>query len=303
MTSPQEIPTLKPSLSDTFHFGKIDWEWTISEQHHLFHINRIEDYLDKLLFPLPPHRKTTYDLIFLTQGSSLRSKGLNQYKILKSQFFFLPPFQITSHESMSKDAKGFYLHFSPELFSGYPQVLDSFSFLSFLSDPIVAIPQVAQKPILNIFSRLESIYQNLKKDDLSMVSWYLLSMFSEVNRFVEKKEKSSNENAADRLTSKYKDALMQHIYERQQVKDYAEILHVTPNHLNKCTKFSLNKTAQNLLNEMLILEAKSLLKFSELSVSQIAEKLCKQTPSNFSRFFKSQTGLSPKQYLESQKLL
>jgi AraC-like DNA-binding protein len=49
---------------------------------------------------------------------------------------------------------------------------------------------------------------------------------------------------------------------------------------------------------MLILEAKSLLKYSNLQIAEIAVKLCNQTPSNFARFFKSQTGVSPKQYLQ-----
>jgi AraC-like DNA-binding protein len=73
-------------------------------------------------------------------------------------------------------------------------------------------------------------------------------------------------------------------------------LNVTPNHLNKCVKTTTDKTAQDLLNEMLILEAKSLLKYSNLQIAEIAVKLCNQTPSNFARFFKSQTGISPKEY-------
>jgi AraC family transcriptional regulator, transcriptional activator of pobA len=46
------------------------------------------------------------------------------------------------------------------------------------------------------------------------------------------------------------------------------------------------------------LEAKTLLKFSKLQIAEIAVRLCDQTPSNFARFFKNQTGLTPKQYLE-----
>ncbi|MDH4461230.1 MAG: AraC family transcriptional regulator [Flectobacillus sp.] len=40
------------------------------------------------------------------------------------------------------------------------------------------------------------------------------------------------------------------------------------------------------------------MKFSKLQISEIAVNLFDQTPSNFSRFFKSQTGITPKQYLE-----
>ena len=84
----------------------------------------------------------------------------------------------------------------------------------------------------------------------------------------------------------------------QNILDYADLLNVTPNYLNKCVKTAIDKTAQDLLKEMLILEAKTLIKYSPLNVSEIAIKLCDQTPSNFARFFKNQTGLSPKEYAE-----
>lgn len=56
------------------------------------------------------------------------------------------------------------------------------------------------------------------------------------------------------------------------------------------------KSAQDLLMDMLSLEAKVLLAQTELSVGNIAYKLSEKTPSDFSRFFKTKTGLTPKQY-------
>ncbi|WP_409024985.1 helix-turn-helix domain-containing protein [Jiulongibacter sediminis] len=69
--------------------------------------------------------------------------------------------------------------------------------------------------------------------------------------------------------------------------------------MNKCVKKITHKTAQELLNEMIIMEAKSLLKYTDLQVAEVAVRLCNQNPSNFSRFFKSQTGYSPKAYQTS----
>jgi len=264
MSTKQQIPTLERSNMDEFHFGKIQWQMHIPEQHHLFRANKIEDYVDKA-----------------------------------NQFFFLPALQITAHESMSEDIEGYFLHFSPSLFSNHPYALKPFPFLQFLANPIITIPENEEGPILNILKRLETIYKKLKEEDLKLVRWYLLALLTEVNRFANEDSTRGKKNAAAELTEKYKDALTQHIYQKHTVQEYAKMLFVTPNHLNKCIKNTINKTAQNLLNDMLILEAKSLLKYSELSISQIAEQLCRRTPSNFTRFFKNQTGLSPKQYLES----
>lgn len=294
MAKPKQIPTLEIPNLDKFHFGNVKWKF--SKRHHLFHVNRLEDARDKLSFPIPPHRKTVYDFLFLTKGESVRFKGLNKYHFKKNQFFFLPALQITSHLSMSEDIEGFFLHFSPDLFADDVQLLRSFTFLHFNTSPIVAIPEKEVAPILNIFDRLLALYEQGIKKETKLVIWYLMVLFTEVNRYAITQQ-NETKNSAALITQQFKDALTQHIYTHRTVQAFAQMLHVTPNHLNKCVKKTLNKTAQSLLNEMLILEAKSLLKYSNLTISQIAYRLCESTPSNFSRFFKNQTGITPSDYL------
>jgi AraC family transcriptional activator of pobA len=291
-----QIPTLEAANMDKFHFGNI--EWRFSKQHHLFHINRIKDTKSKLTFPLPPHRKTVHDLLFLTNGSSVRSKGLNQYTFSKNQFFFLPALQITAHESMSEDIEGFFLHFSPQLFEDMLFLLKQFPFLQFDTTPIITIPENKTHSILNILERLLELYENPKKEEKGLIIWYLMALLTEAKQY-STIDVTNTKNSAIILTQQYKNALIQHIYNYNTVKDFAKLLHVTPNHLNKCVKQTLNKNAQTLLNEMLILEAKSLLKYSDLTISEIAENLFRRTPSNFARFFKNQTGFTPKTYQKS----
>lgn len=294
MSKLKQVPTLEIANLDKLHFGNVEWKF--SKRHHLFHINRLEEARKKLSFPLPPHRKTVYDFLFLTDGESIRFKGLNKYYFKKNQFFFLPALQITSHESMSEDVKGFFIHFSPDLFSDGSHLLRSFSFLHFNTHPIISIPEKGIAPILNIFERLLALYEEGIRKDSKLIVWYLMTLFAEVKQYAAAHQ-NETKNAAALLTQQFKDTLTQYIYSYRTVQAYAQMLHVTPNHLNKCVKKTLNKTAQSLLNEMLVLEAKSLLKYSDLTISQIAYKLCGSTPSNFSRFFKNQAGISPSEYL------
>ena len=74
------------------------------------------------------------------------------------------------------------------------------------------------------------------------------------------------------------------------------MLSVTPNHLNKCVKSTIGKSAHDLLSEMILLEAKVLLKQTSLSVSEIAYQVGRNEISDFGRFFKSGTGLTPGEY-------
>ncbi len=293
----REIPVLTEDKMEDFHFGGGERPSSYSLSSHLFHINRLEDYIDKLTFPLPPHRKLTYDFIFIVKGNSTRSKGLNEFNIKPNQFFFLPPHQITEHSAMSKDVEGFYVHFSSNLFqeAGLAKILERFEFLTFLAEPIIEIDNTVKERVVYHLNALLMHYQDYdQKNNLKIVS-YVLAILAEADSFYLQKEKIIN-TASSYLVQLYKDALSHKIYEFQKVTEYADYLNVSPNHLNKCVKQTTNKTAQELLNEMLILEAKSLLKYSKLQVAEVAVRLCNQNPSNFSRFFKSQTGVRPKAY-------
>jgi AraC-like DNA-binding protein len=285
---------------DDFHFARGEWPLPADKPHHLFHINRIEAYRDKLSFPLPPHRKTVHDLLLLTAGRSVRGKGLNTYSFEKNQLFFLPAYEITSHESMSEDAAGFYLHFDDEIFHGLPfqGILRAFPFFDGWTTPVITVPPDGVAPILNSLERLLTLYERNEEAEHALVAAHLLTILTEASQYTPAEETHAR-NTAAHLTRQYKSALSQHIYQKKTVRDYADFLCVTPNHLNKCVRNTLNKTAQDLLKDMQILEARRLLRYSPLSIAAIADTLCDQTPSNFARFFKARTGQTPRDFLES----
>jgi AraC-like DNA-binding protein len=297
--SRNSIPILSPAEQYLHHFGEakpFDQQLQSKNQH--FHINRIEEAKEHIHFPLSPHRKTTYDFIFLVEGSSKRSKGLNEYLFSAGEFFFLPAWQITTHEYYTPDAKGFFCQFDGELLnSAYinHNRISDFPFLQYSGSPLVNVDPQVIPFLINIFERLEGLYNQPQENHLDLFRLYLLTLFTELNRFAPVSEITNN-SAAIRVTNDYKNNLAKHIFEKQKVAEYAAMLGLTPNHLNKCVKTATGKTAQDLLNEMLLLEAKVLLKQTNLNVSEIAYRVSKQDPSNFGRFFKTKTGLTPADY-------
>ena len=100
-----------------FFDTSLEWEPGFPTLHRQFHINKLEDYIGHLKFPFSPHRQTVFDFLFLTKGKSTRSKGLDKYDFAENTFFFLPAYQISTHDSMSLDTEGFYCHFDMEIFN------------------------------------------------------------------------------------------------------------------------------------------------------------------------------------------
>ena len=76
-------------------------------------------------------------------------------------------------------------------------------------------------------------------------------------------------------------------------------LRMTPHHLSKTAKEITTKTCGELIDEMVIVEAKILLSDLSYSVAQVADQLNFSDQFFFSKFFKRHTGLSPKDYKSS----
>lgn len=94
------------------------------------------------------------------------------------------------------------------------------------------------------------------------------------------------------LSWKFWDLIGQNSAKHRDVKFYAQKLCITPFYLSQLTKKFFNESPKNLIDRQVILEIKSLLIYSNLSIGQIAEKLYFEDASYLCRYFKRQTGVS-----------
>ncbi len=98
------------------------------------------------------------------------------------------------------------------------------------------------------------------------------------------------------LTRQFMRLVEQHYLDTTSVADYAAMLHVTTNHLIKTVRVCLGQPAGQIIRERLLVEAKRLLRYSDLPVAEIAARLNFEDPSYFSRYFKEKTGSTPSEF-------
>ncbi len=290
------IPRLQPADFDNFLFGS--WRPAVGGLYELFHIERIENYRHFLELPVAPHRRSVYFFLFITKGWAVRSKGLNAHQIEAGELFCLAANQITALTEASEDVSGFYCHFTPEIFH-HPQlqvhIEQDFPFFRISSFPVI---KPASTPLLSEF--LELLYRESKRNEpsrSSLISLQLLTVLQEIKLGVENgfEEKTT---AAHLIAGQYKNLLSEHIYTCKTVTAFAGKMGITPNHLNKCVKLSTGLSAHELLQDMRVLEAKVLLRQSDLKIAEIAFRLGGFEPGDFTRLFKKYTGITPKEYRE-----
>lgn len=94
----------------------------------------------------------------------------------------------------------------------------------------------------------------------------------------------------------------QHFREKHSVKAYADLLHKSPKTLSNVFKKQGDHTPLQYIQNRRVLEAKRLLTYSNLSVSEIAYDLGFPEIQTFSRFFKTREGISPQHFREREKL-
>ena len=98
--------------------------------------------------------------------------------------------------------------------------------------------------------------------------------------------------------------LEEHYRSLHSVAGYADLLNITPPHLTRICRQVTGKSASELIQGRLVLEAKRSLVYSRMPVSELAYSLGYDDPAHFSKFFQRNTGLSPphfRQYADQEE--
>jgi AraC-like DNA-binding protein len=95
------------------------------------------------------------------------------------------------------------------------------------------------------------------------------------------------------LIRKFNILVEQHFKEKHQVADYADLLFKSPKTLSNFFKKHDVNSPLKIINGRIAAEAKRLLLYSDKSAEEISYELGYNEPSHFSKFFKTQVGVSP----------
>lgn len=107
---------------------------------------------------------------------------------------------------------------------------------------------------------------------------------------------SKQKNRPQQLSEDFLILVKQHFKQEHSLEFYANKLCVTPKHLTTTIKSTTDSTAKEWIDKHLLLEAKALLKSTNLNIQQIADTLHFTSQDVFSKYFKHHIGITPKEY-------
>lgn len=103
-------------------------------------------------------------------------------------------------------------------------------------------------------------------------------------------------NRNDEHFKAFIDSLSANYIRERSVGFYADLLHLTPKYLTTVIRLTTGRTAAEWIDDYVVLEAKNLLKYSTMSIQEIAYALNFPNQSFFGKYFKNHTGLTPSAY-------
>jgi AraC-like DNA-binding protein len=242
--------------------------------------------------------------ICLTTGKSIIHYADRSFEADGTVLFFGNPNIPYSWETISTTYVGYTCLFSEDFFKTYERSL------SLQKSPLF---MVGGTPILNINEEqrefLNSIFKKMieeqktdypYKDDL--IRNYVNLIIHEALKMQPSENYAQNKNAASRITNVFLELLERQFpiesldrpLQLRNANDYANILAVHVNYLNKSLKEITGKSTTTLINERIITEAKALLKHTNLNIADVAYALGFEYPTYFNNFFKRMTGTNPK---------
>lgn len=108
---------------------------------------------------------------------------------------------------------------------------------------------------------------------------------------------------ARRYLSEFSNLIEQDYMHHHQLTFYATKIGISTAHLNAVCREFVQRSALDLIHARIMLEAKRNLVYTSLTIKTVAEMLGFADPAYFTRFFKRQAGLSPKEFRQQLVVL
>ncbi len=247
-----------------------------------------------------PHRHSFYQVLYITEGQGSHIIDFENHIVKKGMIYFLAPGQV--HEWLfSENTNGVLINFNENLFSSFltnSHYLNDFPFFTAngLHSSLDLSADGSLEKIEELLITIQKEFLSCEECKLDLIKTLLLQVFLLINRKVKLNQNTPANKNNYLVYRNFEKLLEQHFTKIRMPKDYANLLFVTPNHLNALCNQLFGKSAGDIIRNRVLLEAKRLLVNSTQNINEIAWYLNFEDNSYFSKFFKKYEGITPDEF-------
>lgn len=226
------------------------------------------------------------------EGDNTGTIGLNNYTFQDNQIVVLYPGQICKINLDGND--GYLLVVNNDIFFEINQIINSNYLNGYFSNVFVSTDEKTKKSLTTILSLMFIEAEGLNREIL-MKSYLQAFLFHVASLYT--KDTVFNTQEAQLFIDFIK-LVDQKFIEHKDVKFYANELNISEKRLNEICKAASDKTTKQYIQDRLVLEIKREIKSGTKTLKEIAFNLGFSEPEYFTRFFKQQTSMTPKEFSE-----
>ena len=269
-----------------------------------FHINRFDEItFSNIEDKKEAHRTSFYGIVLIQSGIGNMSVNEQTWEYTTGILAFTSPGQIVSWERKEK-IDGYMLFFKPEFlaFSAFKSVTQEYPFFKPNADSLFLIDEEV-KNYLYLFKKLEIEYRKNDYFSIEILRNYLQLLLSLFKRHYKQFESfpTQNNSRKKQITDAFEISVRKNLPQRKLLSQYADDLLISEKHLIAIIKETTGKTPAEYIQEIFLLESKTLLTHTPYSIAEIAYRLNFEDPSYFSKVFKKHFGITPLSY-KNQKV-
>jgi len=238
--------------------------------------------------------------VVMMSGEARISINLDEYTIRPNDIVVFSPDYITNMLESSESAAAYLIAFSKSFVNEIQIDLATSLpvYMRFGKEPVLHASQRDVDEIRQVFQLMKTLLRSDKERYRhEIVRTLFTTAFYIITDLNQREQPASHSRGRGEVIFEEFTALLQK-YNKQErnVGFYAKKLNITPKYLSSIIKEMSGKTAARWIDESVILEAKTLLKYSGMSIQEIAYHLNFSTQSFFGKYFKQHTGTSPSRY-------
>ena len=239
-----------------------------------------------------------------TEGETSLTSNLQEFRLKKDSLFIFSPKHILQVQSNNR--------FKAHLIVIAPDFLKRINidtkrmmplFLQFGSLPCMELTQAESQSLRSFISMVEQELKGSETDFSSeniggLIAATIYKVGDILTHYLTEHPEvdSPIHNRAEEYFRQFTELLGEHYKHERSVGFYARQLCITPKYLTTLIKRISGKSVSEWIDNYVILEAKTLLKYSNMSVQEIAYYLNFPNQSFFGSYFKRNAGMSPSQY-------
>jgi AraC-like DNA-binding protein len=274
----------------------------LDDDFTIFEIKNESD-IQNIITKFPSHLDAAV-LSLCVHGSTKIGINLEEFSVNTNTITLITPDQIIQKFDMNDDYHSYSIGTSRKFMENvFPRQTDVISLLLYLNThPVFQLTQDETDCLLEYYQFIQRKVNNSNNEfRKEIVKGLLVSLCYELYTIYKKNAPIGIKprTRKDEIFSHFIQIVSENYKNKRSVAFYAEKLYLTPKHLSGVVKEVSNRTAGEWIDSYVVLEAKALLKSSEMSIQEIAEALHFANQSFFGKYFKHYTGMSPKNYRRS----